>query len=278
MSGNERQAGGRLAGKVALVTGGGRGIGREICLAYAAEGAAVAVLANQSEEVSIVAADCAATGAQSMPIACDVREEDAVRSAVSSLLRRFDRIDVLVNAAGMDLTDLGLEERLVESLTLDDWRRVFAVNVEGTFLFAREVIPVMRRGDRGGSIINFSSGTVRRPPPGYSAYTSSKHAVEGFTQILALEVADAGIRANCLQPGGLTDTAIVPSWMRPSDRADLHQPSVVRECAVYLASDKSTAVSGESLVASEWNWQRGLRVCSCRRCTAAAENLTEAML
>ena len=240
------QHGQRLSGKVALVTGAGRGIGREIALAYAREGASLVVAAEVDAEICAVAVECDEFGVQAAPALCDVRDEQHVSRTVRTCLTQFGRIDILVNAAGIDLSTLSLEKRLIQNLELQQWRDVFAVNVEGTFLCSREVIAPLSRNTSGGAIINLSSGTVRSPLPGYGSYASSKFAVEGLTKILAQEVASAKIRVNCLQPGGLTDTAIVPGWMRS---ADMHKPSVIRECAVYLASDESALVTGSSFIA-----------------------------
>ena len=140
------------------------------------------------------------------------------------------------------------------------------MNLTGTFLCAREVLPHMiERGS--GSIVTFSSGTVGTPLPGLAAYVSSKAGIEALTKVLALEVGEYGIRVNALQPGGPTDTPFFSPWATAEERARMHEPGVIRGVALYLASDESRGVTGQSLVATEWNRARGLRLCSCPACS-----------
>jgi NAD(P)-dependent dehydrogenase (short-subunit alcohol dehydrogenase family) len=254
-----------LAGKVAIVTGGGSGLGREVALEYATRGAAVVVASNAARQNVAVAAEA---GAPAIAIAVDVRSETEVRALVARTIERFGRIDVLVAAAGLDVRESAArEDRHLTHVTLEQWKTVIGVNLTGTFLCAREVLPHMiERG--AGSIVTFTSGTVRDPLPGLAAYVSSKAGIEGLTRVLALEVAKHGIRVNSLQPGGPTNTPFFGISVTPEQRAGMHEPSVIRGCAVYLASDESADVTGKSLVATEWNRERGVRFCSCQACTA----------
>ena len=262
----------KLASKVAIVTGAGSGLGREIALEYAREGACVGVLSIIQVQVASVVEECKAFGGAAIGACADVTLEVDVRDFVEKTVRRFGRLDILVNAAGIDLTDLDFESRLIQNLSLEAWRSVFRVNVEGTFLCTREAVPHMIRTD-GGSIINFSSGTVRFPIQAYGPYTSSKFAIEGFTKVAAQELEKHNIRVNCLQPGGVTDTAIVPEWMKLEHPSQLHEPAVIRACAAYLASDESAFVTGRSLVATEWNKERNIVLCPCPTCRTRTPRL-----
>jgi NAD(P)-dependent dehydrogenase (short-subunit alcohol dehydrogenase family) len=121
-------------------------------------------------------------------------------------------------------------------------------------------------GAGAGSIVTFTSGTVRAPRPGLGAYVASKAGIEGLTRCAALELEGTGVRANLLQPGGMTDTAFFPPSVGAAERASMHSPAVIRDCAVYLAGDESAGVTGREFVAADWNRERGLRLCPCAVC------------
>jgi 3-oxoacyl-[acyl-carrier protein] reductase len=175
---------------------------------------------------------------------------------------------VLVAAAGLDIRESKTQkDAYLSRTTLEQWQRVIDVNLTGTFLCVREVLPHMiERGS--GSIVAFSSSTVRSPVPGVGAYVSSKFGVEGLVQVLALEVGENGIRVNAMHPGGMTDTGLFPEWVTDEMRSKMHRPGVVRALAAYLASDESRGVTGSTLVARDWNRERGIVLCSCKLCAA----------
>jgi len=252
-----------LAGKVAVVTGGGSGLGREVAREFASLGASVVVASNVAHENDAVARE---TGGLAVEV--DVRDEAQVRALVARTLAELRRVDVLVAAAGLDVRESPRrEDRHLRHVTLDGWRTVIDVNLTGTFLCIREVLPHMIER-RAGSIITFTSGTVRDPRPGLAAYVASKAAIEGLTRVLALEVAEHGIRVNTLEPGGPTNTPFFGDSMTPEERARMHDPSIVRACAAYLAGDESKGVTGRPFVASQWNREHGVRGCSCAACAA----------
>jgi 3-oxoacyl-[acyl-carrier protein] reductase len=255
----------KLTGKVAVITGAGSGMGREVALEYAGQGARLVISSNVPEQNDAVVAECTDAGAEAIAVTTDVRNEDQVKELFRRCVEEFGRLDALVSAAGVDV-QRSPEERLAENMRLEDWRFVQDVNLTGVFLCAREAIPHMKVAG-GGSIMHFSVGLVRFPMPEWSAYITSKWAVEGFTKVLAQEVEPYNIRANCMQPGGGVVTGITPEWVTEEDRARFHEPRVIRDLAVYLASDESSFVTGRSLVASEWNKERNLVLCSCTMCT-----------
>jgi NAD(P)-dependent dehydrogenase (short-subunit alcohol dehydrogenase family) len=223
----------------------------------------VVVASDVAAENEAVAAACGG-----LAVEVDVRDEEAVRSLVARALETYGTIDVLVAAAGLDVRrSPAREDRYVVSVPLADWRTVLDVNLTGTFLSIRTTLPHMLER-RAGSIITFTSGTVSAPLPGLGAYVSSKAGIEGLTRVLALEVAAHGVRANLLQPGGPTDTPFFEGLVDAEERARMHEPGVIRACAVYLASDGSSGVTGQSLVAADWNRERGLRLCGCPACSA----------
>jgi 3-oxoacyl-[acyl-carrier protein] reductase len=257
---------GALAGKVALVTGGGSGLGREVALEYADQGASVAVASTNAAQNDAVAAEIAAGGGQALAADVDVRDEDALAALVARCAAELGGLDVVVAAAGIDVREARRrEDRHARHVTLEQWQRVIDVNLTGTFLTIRAALPSMIERGRG-SIVTFTSGTVAAPLPGLAAYVTSKSGIEGLTRVVALEVAQSGIRVNALQPGGRTNTAFFPDWTDAEERAVMHEPRVIRAAATFLASDESRDVTGTSIVATEWNRERGLRLCSCPAC------------
>src|ERR1044071_6804250 len=186
----------RLENRIALVTGGGRGIGRAVALEFAREGARIAVVARTLEQIEAVCEEIRSScGVEAVAIACDVSRRESVALAFSEVMERFGRgVDILVNNAG-----------IAESAPLvrtDDelWHRHPAVNLSGTFYFMRAALPAMI--ERGwGRIINIASIAGKTGAPYIAAYSASKHSVLGLTRSVALEVAAKGVTVNAICPG-----------------------------------------------------------------------------
>ena len=190
-----------LVGRVALVTGAGRGIGAAIAAALAAEGAAVAALDLDSEAAATTAARLVATGARAIGVRADITDSAAVREAVATSTAALGPIDVLVNNAGWDKI-----EPFVDN-TEDDWDRILAINLRGPITVTRAVLDQMiERGS--GSIVSIASDAGRVGSSGEAVYSAAKGGVIAFTKTLARELARYGIRVNCVSPGP-TDTAIL---------------------------------------------------------------------
>ena len=228
-----------LTGKVVLVTGGGRGIGRVLTERFHAEGSRAVAL-----DVAFGDDQETAGGYYSLP--CDVSDPESVQHAVGKVVDRFDTVDVLVNNAGVNV------EGLVSDLDPGRWRRAFEVNVTGTFLMSQAVIPVMKN-QHSGRIINAASFAAIIPSVGSAAYAASKAAVVQFTRVLASELGPWDVTVNAYAPGmiptamnafadmaepaqaRLLDMLSLRRWGRPEDVADL---------VCFLASDAAQYITG----------------------------------
>ena len=244
-----RSSGGRLAGKVALVTGGGTGIGRACALAFAAEGARVAVNYSRSrEEAEQAAADCARAGGAGVAIQADVGRPAEIERLVAETVERWGRIDVLVNNAGT--TRFAAYDDL-EAMSEDVWDRILAVNLKAVFFAAKAVAPHMKRGGEG-SIVNVASIAGLRPVGSSIAYCASKAGVISLTQTLAKALAPE-IRVNAIAPGyietrwhaGREMQAQVTAQSTPMGRNGT--PEDVAEVALFFATS-ARWVTGEVVI------------------------------
>ncbi len=238
---------GRLAGKVAWVTGGGEGIGAAIARAFAREEAAVVVTGRRKAPLARVVAEIKREGGKARAVAGSVTDEHHVRAVVSAARRAFGGLNVVVNNAARGLFDTPLHK------TSDrDWRELLDVNVTGVFRVTRAAVPEMLKR-RGGSVINISSSGGLVAVPGGAAYSATKGALNALTRSLAVDYAKQGIRFNAVCPG-LVDTQMAASLLNDRKRAapvlatcPLGRPGTPDEIAalaVYLASDESSWVTG----------------------------------
>jgi len=237
----------RLAGKVALITGGNTGIGRAVALAYAAEGAEVAVawVAQEPAARSLVA-EIERHGRRALAVRCDVTREPEVRDLVRTVVDRFGRVDVLVNNAGIQ------KAQPITETPLEDWERMMAVHLRGAFLCCREVAPVMI-AQRSGRIIVLSSQLAYIGRANYTAYSAAKGGLLSFTRALAQELAPHGILVNAVAPG-LIDTGFDPLSEEAKARhaaalplGRLGTPEDLVGAFVFLASDESRYFCGQTL-------------------------------
>jgi dihydroanticapsin dehydrogenase len=190
---------GALQGKVALVTGGRGGIGRAICARFAKEGAEV-FAADLSEQGSL---EGSATPDGHF-VKLDVTSEDDAIAAMATVADKCGKLDILVNAAGVEI------EKTIEETSLDDWNKIFAINVTGTFLASKHALPLLRKSD-GASIINFGSYDGFIADPGLAAYCATKGAVHALTRAMACDHGPEGIRVNAICPGYI-DTPMLQSF------------------------------------------------------------------
>ena len=232
-----------LGGKVALITGASQGLGRALALAYAKEGARVVINARSEESIRPVAGEVEAVGAEVLARAADVSKSSDVQRLVEGAVERFDRIDVLVNNAGV----LGPRVAIAE-YPEDEWRRVIYANLTGPFLVSKAVLPRM---PEGGSIVNVVSGVSVEGRHEWGAYSVSKFGVEGLTQILASELQERGIRVNAVDPGGMR-TEMRAAAYPEEDPMTRITPEENTGVFLYLASEASKGVTGERFKAQEY--------------------------
>lgn len=249
----------RLDGAAAIVTGGGRGLGREMALALAEAGARVCVTAARAaDELARTRAEVEALGGPGscLAIAADVRSEDDCARVAAETLAAFGRIDLLVNNAGrgMRLVSETFTKEPVRFWTVPPaaWREIVDINLTGAFLMARAVAPAMMAQGRG-RIVNVSTSDQTMVRTGYSPYGPTKAALEAASRAWAQDAAGTGITVNVLLPGGATDTELLPGG--PDRRgADgmLLSPSVMRAPIVWLAA-AGPEVNGQRFVARLWD-------------------------
>ncbi|SEJ98788.1 3-oxoacyl-[acyl-carrier protein] reductase [Sphingomonas sp. OV641] len=247
-----------LAGRVAIVTGGGRGLGRAMTLGLAQAGVrVVATAARELAEVEAVAreAERACGDDRVRPLLADVTRAEDCAAVVRAALVRFGRLDILVNNAGRGMkyvSDTFLTEptRFWE-VAPDTWRMVTDTNVNGPFLMARAAVPAMLEAG-WGRIVNISMNRETMRRRGFSPYGPSKAALESETAIWAQDLADSGITVNALLPGGATLTGMIPEGLPDSARDGLLSPEIVVPPLLWLCSDAAAAVTGKRLDARRW--------------------------
>jgi 3-oxoacyl-[acyl-carrier protein] reductase len=242
-----------LSGRVAIVTGGGRGLGRAMALGLARAGCRVVITA--AREPDEIAAVAAASAGSIHALVADVTREAECTHVVEAALARFGGLDILVNNAGRGMRYVS-ERFLTEPTRFwevhpDVFRMVVDTNVNGPFLMGRAAVAPMLRGGWGRIVnVSVSRGTMQRA--GFSPYGPSKAALESETIIWAQDLAGTGVTVNALLPGGATATGMVPEDVPVQVRASLLQPEVMVKPLVWLASTASDGMTGKRLVATRW--------------------------
>jgi NAD(P)-dependent dehydrogenase (short-subunit alcohol dehydrogenase family) len=247
-----------LDGRVAVITGGGRGIGEAVARALAGAGARVVVAARSAGQVESVARDLVGAGLPARAVACDVTDPEAVGRLVAETESHFGSAEILINNAGVS------SSAPLKSLELEEWNRMLAVNATGTYLVTRAFLPGMLAAG-WGRIVNVASVAGRAGAPYVSAYAASKHAVVGFTRSVAAEVAARGITVNALCPGyvetpmtdesverivaktGLSATDARERIVAMNPQGRLIEPDEVAFLAVALCDPRARGVNGQAI-------------------------------
>ncbi|SAK58372.1 dehydrogenase [Caballeronia fortuita] len=238
----------RLAGKVALITGGDSGIGRAVAIAYAREGADVAIsYLNEQGDAEETARWVEKAGQRALLLPGDITDREHCKEIVAKTAEAFGRIDVLVNNAAYQATYDKLED-----ISDDEWDKTYSTNIGAMFRITKAALAHMKEGS---AIVNTTSVNADAPNPGLIAYASTKGAIQNFTGGLAQLLADRGIRANCVAPGPIW-TPLIPSTMPPSSvekfgtQTPMKRPGQPAELAaayVMLASDEASYISGATV-------------------------------
>lgn len=243
----------RLAGKVALITGGGTGIGKAIAQAFAREGAKVALAGRRKEKVEESAKEVESRGGEALALACDVSKARDAKRAVRETVERFGRLNVLVNNAGI------LSVSTIEQISEEDWDRLMEINLKGPFLMCRAALPEFRKAG-GGAIVNIGSVLGLVAMKDRAAYCASKGGVTLLTKAIALDHAQENVRANCICPS-IVETELVKNLFAGSEKQEalrqarmatiplrrFGQPADVAEMAVFLASEESSWLTGAAI-------------------------------
>ncbi|MCO5084180.1 MAG: SDR family oxidoreductase [Rhizobiaceae bacterium] len=238
---------GKLDGKVAVITGGGSGIGRGVAKLFASEGAYVGIFDLNAANAKAVADEIAAAGGKAAIATGDVSKEEDVAAGLKSLVAALGDVDIMVNNAGMDTT------HELDGMPTDMWDRMIDVHLRGTFLFTRAVLPAMKR-KKWGRIINLSSQLAHKGAPTMVHYVAAKAGIMGFTRALAYEVARDGITVNCVNPGPINTpllSGLPQDWLeRKKGELPIGRFGEVDEVApvfLLLASDEGSYFVGASL-------------------------------
>ncbi len=252
-----------ISGKIAIITGGGRGLGKAMALGLVSEGANVAITASrEGQELEQTANECRDIGGEDcvLTIQADVSDYSECKAAIEKVSNRWGSINILINNAGRGMTYV--DKNFVKNrpslwdIDTDAWNMIVNTNLNGIFNMSKLAIPYMMK-DGWGRIINISTSLMTMQRKGYSPYGSTKWAVEGLTCILAQDLEDTNITANILIPGGATDTAMIPGEVGDKSRTgadgNLFEPEIMVKPSQYLSSELSDNKNGLRFVAKLWD-------------------------
>jgi NAD(P)-dependent dehydrogenase (short-subunit alcohol dehydrogenase family) len=241
---------GKLAGKVALITGASRGLGKAMALALAAEGAGIALVARDRAQLEKTAEEVWRTGAGAQVFPADVSSEEQVLRLEKDVAQAFGRIHILINNAGINI------RKNLTDFTLEEWRRVLDTNLTSTFLMCRSFVPHMK-GNGYGRVINMASTMAHVSIAARTAYSASKTAILGLTRALALELAPEGITVNAISPGPFATEMNTPLIQNPELNAQFvakipvgrwGRVEEVGQLALYLCSPEAAFLTGTDIL------------------------------
>jgi 3-hydroxybutyrate dehydrogenase len=251
----------KLKDKTAIITGAASGIGKEIALVFAREGAKVAIADLNLEAADVAANEIRATKGAAMGVAMDVSDEKAVNDGVAAVVAKFGGVDILVSNAGIQIV------HPIEAFPYADWKKMLAIHLDGAFLTTKACLPHMYRADRGGSIIYMGSVHSKEASLLKSAYVTAKHGLIGLAKVVAKEGAAHGVRANVICPGfvrtplvdkqipeqakelGISEQEVIKNVMlKETVDGEFTTVEDVAEATLFCAAFPSNAMTGQSLV------------------------------
>jgi len=242
-----------LEGKIALVTGGASGIGRATALAFAREGARVAVADIREDAAQNTVSEIKAMGGQALAIACDVTDDDAVKAMIAATVDAFGGLDCAFNNAGIAPYQVNAGGQKIADVAPEAWRRLIDVNLTGVWLCLRHEVAQMRAQGSGGVIINTASILGLVGTATSSAYVAAKHGVVGLTKVAAADHAEDNIRVNAVCPGYIETPMTEETMRRRGERilarvpmARMGKPGEIAEAVVWLCSPQASFVTGVS--------------------------------
>jgi 3-hydroxybutyrate dehydrogenase len=253
----------RLKGKSAIVTGAASGIGKEIAVLFAREGASVAIADLDKDAADAVAAEIAKRGGKALGIAMDVCDEAAVNAGVAATDKTFGGVDILVSNAGIQIVNQ------VEEFTLADWKKMLAIHLDGAFLTTRACLPHMYKSGRGGSVIYMGSVHSKEASKLKAPYVTAKHGLIGLARVVAKEGAEHGVHANVVCPGfvrtplvdkqipeqakelGITEEQVIKDVMlKDTVDGEFTTAADVAQATLFFAAFPNNALTGQSLIVS----------------------------
>ncbi len=238
-----------LEGKIALITGGGRGIGKTVALAFAREGADIVITARTDAQLNAVAEEIRSVGRSCVAVAADISVDKDVERVFKDAFDEFGRVDILVNNAG-----IAIDGPFVE-ISMEDWDRTINVNLRGAALCAKEALSdMLKRGE--GVIINIASAAGLRGLPGNAAYSASKGGLIAMSHAVADELRGSGVRVNVICPGPIETEMLMQSKLRDfllKNKDSLLPPEDIAGAALYLASDLSGGLNSQVITVRNTN-------------------------
>jgi 3-hydroxybutyrate dehydrogenase len=253
----------QLRGKSAIVTGAASGIGKEIALTYAREGARIAIADLDKKAADAAAAEIKAGGGKAIGVAMDVTNEEAVNAGVAAVLRAFDGVDILVSNAGIQIV------HPLEEFSYAEWKKMLAIHLDGAFLTTRACLPHMYRSGRGGSVVYMGSVHSKEASVLKAPYVTAKHGLIGLAKVVAKEGAKYGVRANVICPGfvrtplvdkqipeqaralGISEDAVIKNVMlKETVDGEFTTVQDVAQAALFFAAFNGNALTGQSLIVS----------------------------
>jgi NAD(P)-dependent dehydrogenase (short-subunit alcohol dehydrogenase family) len=247
-----------MSGRVAIVTGASRGLGREMALALAGAGASLALIGRtDGPALQSVLAEAQGLGADAIALACDVADANACAQAVAQIVARFGRVDALINNAGIGMRRISetfnTEPALFWHTAPDDWAAIIAANVNGPFNMARAAVPIMV-AQGSGKVVNVSTSAQTMVRRGYSPYGPSKAALEAASRVWAQDLDGTGVTVNVYLPGGAADTDLLPPGPgKKGADGNLLPAAIMRRGIVWLCGSGSDGVTGARLIARLWD-------------------------